>query len=34
MNKLRERHLLCKAFMYVIIPVVVMALFGSFYPYM
>lgn len=34
MNKLRERNLLCKAIKFVILPVVVLAIFGSVFPYM
>ena len=34
MSKLREKNLLLKAFMFVIIPAFLMALFGSFFPLM
>ena len=34
MSKLRERYLLLKAVKFVIVPVIVFATFGSFFPYM
>ena len=34
MNKLREKYLLCNAVKFVILPVVVWAMLGSFFPYM
>lgn len=33
MNKLREKHLLCNAVKFVILPVVALAILGSFFPY-
>ena len=34
MNKLREKYLLCNAVKFVILPVLVWAILGSFFPYM
>ena len=34
MSKLREKNLLCKAIKFVIIPVVLLAILGSIFPYM
>ena len=34
MSKLRERFLLWKAFKFVVVPVVIIAALGSFFPFM